>query len=98
VTELSPILKCCETHDDWGDLTEHLIELFPQLRAGDVVDVLRRARDAVTEFGLPETEHLQTVDIMARYQLMQLSGQMLSSARLDPETHHRGQSARLGGA
>jgi hypothetical protein len=89
MAELSPILKCCESHDGWGELAEHLIALFPDLRVGEVVDVLRRARDAATEFGLPEEEHLQTVEIMVRYQLLQISGQMASGARLDPENHHR---------
>jgi hypothetical protein len=32
---------------------------------------------------------LWTVEIMARYQLMQLSGQMPTAARLDPENHRR---------
>ncbi len=89
MTEQSPTLKCCETHDGWGDLAEHLIVLFPELRAGEVVDVIRRARDAAAEFGLPEIERLQTVEIMVRYQLMQLAGQMPSVARLDPENHRR---------
>jgi hypothetical protein len=89
MTELSPILKCCDTHDGWGELAEHLVALFPELRVGEVVDVIRRARHAVNEFGLPENEQLQTVEIMVRYQLLQISGQMVTGARLDPETHHR---------
>jgi hypothetical protein len=89
VTELSPIMKCCETHDGWGELAEHLVALFPELRVGEVIDVMRRARDAVTEFGLPDSEHLQTVEIMVRYQLLQISGQLVTGARLDPENHRR---------
>jgi hypothetical protein len=89
MTELSPILKCCESHDGWGELAEHLVALFPELRVGEVVDVLRRAREAVVEFGLPESEHLQTVEIMARYQLLQISGRIVTGARLDPENHRR---------
>jgi hypothetical protein len=89
MTELSPILKCCGSHDGWGELAEHLVDLFPELRVGEVVDVLRRARQAVAEFGLPENEQLQTVEIMVRYQLLQISGRMVTGARLDPETHHR---------
>jgi hypothetical protein len=96
MTELSPALKCCDTHDGWGDLAEHLITLFPDVRAGEVVDVLQRARDAAEEFGLPEDERLQTVEIMVRYQLMQLSGQMPTAARLDPENHQRAFSATTG--
>jgi hypothetical protein len=84
---LSPVLKCCETHDGWGELAEHLVALFPDVRVGEVVDVIRRARDAVTDFGLPEGEHLQTVEIMVRYQLLQISGQLVTGARLDPENH-----------
>jgi hypothetical protein len=89
MTELSRTLKCCDTHDGWGDLAEHLIVLFPELRSGEVVDVIRRARDAAEEFGLPEIERLQTVEIMVRYQLLQLAGQMPTAARLDPENHRR---------
>jgi hypothetical protein len=92
MTELSPIMKCCESHDGWGELAGHLVALFPDLRVGEVVDVMRRARDAVNEFGLPESEHLQTVEIMVRYQLLQISGRLVTGARLDPENHHRDQA------
>jgi hypothetical protein len=89
MTELSPIMKCCETHDGWGELAEHLVSLFPDLRVGEVVDVMRRSRDAAVEFELPENEQLQTVEIMVRYQLLQISGRLVTGARLDPENHHR---------
>jgi hypothetical protein len=92
MTELSYTLKYDDTSDGWGELAEHFIRLFPELRMGEVVDVIRRARDAAEEFGLPEVERPQTVEIMVRYQLMQLSGQMPTAARLDPENHQRDKS------
>jgi hypothetical protein len=92
MTELSPLRKCCETHDGWGELTEHLVALFPELKVAEIVDVLRRSRDAAVEFGLPENEQLQTVEIMVRYQLLQISGRLVTGARLDPENHQRNQA------
>lgn len=92
MTVLSPFMKCCETHDGWGELAEHLVALFPELRAAEVVDVLRRARDAAIDFELPENEQLQTVEIMVRYHLLQISGRLVTGARLDPENHHRDQA------
>jgi hypothetical protein len=89
MAELSPVLRCCESHDGWGELAEHLVALFPELRVGEVVDVMRRSRDAAVEFELPESEQLQTVEIMVRYQLLQISGRLVTGARLDPENHHR---------
>jgi hypothetical protein len=89
MTKLTPVLKCCESHDGWGEVAEHLVALVPDPRVGKVVDVMRRARDAVNAFGLPENEHLQTVEIMVRYQLLQISGHLVTDARLDPESHRR---------
>jgi hypothetical protein len=91
--ESIPIPRCCPSHDGWAELSHHLIELFPAIRAAEVMDVVVRSRASVENFGLPENEQLQTVEIMARYQLMQLSGQLPDNARLKPESH-LGRSAK----
>jgi hypothetical protein len=85
--ELIPTPRCCPSHDGWAELSQHLIDLFPAMRAPEVLDVILRSRASVEAFGLPENEHLQTVEIMSRYQLMQLSGQVPDNARLKPEDH-----------
>jgi hypothetical protein len=82
-----PTPRCCPSHDGWAELSQHLIDLFPTMRAAEVMDVILRSRDSVVAFGLPENEHLQTVEIMSRYQLMQLCGQVPDNARLKPEDH-----------
>jgi hypothetical protein len=85
--ELVPTPRCCPSHDGWAELAQHLIDLFPTMRAAEVMDVIMRSRASVEAFGLPENEHLQTVEIMSRYQLMQLCGQVPDNARLKPEDH-----------
>jgi hypothetical protein len=90
--ELIPTPRCCESHDGWAELAQHLMTLFPAMRAAEVMDVILRSRRSVEDFGLPEGEHLQTVEIMARYQLMQLTGQISDNARLKPESHAGRQS------
>jgi hypothetical protein len=84
-----PTPRCCDCHDGWAELAQHLIDLFPAMRAQEVMDVVLRSRRSVEDFGLPISEHLQTVEIMARYQLMQLTGQVPDNARLKPEEHAR---------
>jgi hypothetical protein len=85
--ELIPTPRCCDSHDGWPELSQHLIDSFRSIRSEEVMDVILRSRASVEAFGLPENEHLQTVEIMARYQLMQLSGQLPDNARLKPEDH-----------
>jgi hypothetical protein len=91
-----PTPRCCDSHDGWAELAHHLIVLFPAMRAAEVMNVILRSRRSVEDFGLPESEHLQTVEIMARYQLMQLSGQVADNARLKPESHTGRQSRAAG--
>jgi hypothetical protein len=84
---LTPTTRCCPSHNGWAELSRHLIGRFPAMRAAEVMDVIVRSRASVEAFGLPEDEHLQTVEIMSRYQLMQLCGQLPDNARLKPEDH-----------
>jgi hypothetical protein len=96
MAEVSSDSKCCPTHTSWTDLALHLIAAFPQIDAAEVVDIVARARRAEEEFRLPEDEHLQTAEVIARHQLLQLTNQGMPSPRLDPETHSRTRSATPG--
>jgi hypothetical protein len=84
-----PTERCCKVHTSWDELADHLVQRFPQIRDSEVVDVVVRSRRAAEDFDLPEDEHLETVELMARYQLLQLSGEMATTVRLDPESHRR---------
>jgi hypothetical protein len=91
-----PAPRCCPAHASWTDLVQHLIATFPQIDAAEVVDIVARARHAEEEFGLPEAEHLETAEVIARHQLLQLTSQGMPSPRLDPERHGRSHSATPG--
>ena len=81
--------RCCDTHDDWRTLAEHLVEAFPAVAAGDVLRELARARDAVVAFALDEKDQCGVAELMTRHQLLLLSGEARDIARLDPERHVR---------
>jgi hypothetical protein len=87
------VQRCCESHSDYLVLSRHLIVAFPGITGAEVVSVLGRARHAVESFGLPEAEHLWTVETIARYELLQLTGEMKSNARLKPEHRERPRAA-----
>ena len=82
--------RCCDSHDDWRTLAEHLVDGFPQVAAGDVLRELTRARDAVVAFSLDDKDQFGVAELMTRHQLMLLSGEARDIARLDPERHVRG--------
>src|SRR5437764_9915972 len=88
-TDLLQLRRCCESHDDWRTLAEHLVEEFPAVAAGDVVRELTRSRDAVTAFALDDAEQLPVAEVMTRHQLLLLTGEARDIARLDPERHVR---------
>jgi hypothetical protein len=92
-SDVEPLPRCCERHDDWRTLAEHLVDDFTELKAGDVVREIDRAKQATGQFGLAEAEQLQVTELMARHQLMLLSGRLSDVARLDPERHLRAGSA-----
>jgi hypothetical protein len=87
--ESVPAQRCCESHSDWTVLAEHLIRSFPQIEAGEVLDILLRTQRAEESFALPEAERLETAETVARYQLMQLTAESPDVARRDPERHRR---------
>jgi hypothetical protein len=73
--------------EGWVDLAHRMVERFPRITAGEVLENLARNRQAAKTFGLTEAEHLPTVEIMTRYQMMQLSGEVPDNARYKPEEH-----------
>jgi hypothetical protein len=87
MTESVAAQRCCASHLNWAVLAEHLIRGFPQITAGEVLDILLRTQRAEEAFGLSEAERLETAETVARYQLMQLTGQLPALVRLDPRHH-----------
>ena len=87
---VAPLQRCCDQHDDWRILAEHLVGEFTSLAAGDVLRELARAKAAVVTFELDESDQLGVGELIARHQLMLASGDVREVARLDPERHFRG--------
>jgi hypothetical protein len=87
--DATPMRRCCVGHDDWSTLTEHLLVDFSDLSDDQVVAQLLRARSAVQSFGLSIEEELHMGEVLARHQLMLLTGEIPDAARLDPEVHVR---------
>ena len=81
--------RCCPSHTDWTTLSEHLLSEFPELTISDVIQEVRRAKDAVEHVHLPSEEAVQIGELIARHQLAMRSGRLADVARLDPEQHAR---------
>lgn len=88
-TDVDPLPRCCDSHRDWRTLAAHLVADFNELAAGDVVREIGRAKGAVESFELDLRDQIGVAELMARHQLMLLSGRLVDSARLDPERHMR---------
>jgi hypothetical protein len=76
---------CCDSHKDWPQLTQHLVEGFPDVPLVEIVGIVNRTRRAVFDFGLAEADHLATAEVIIRHQLMQLTDPSGSPPRLVPE-------------
>lgn len=87
--EVEPLPRCCDSHDDWRTLAEHLVSDFVEVAAGDIVRELTRAKGAAESFGLAAADQIGVAELMARHQLMLLAGRIPDIARLDPERHVR---------
>lgn len=81
--------RCCQEHRDWPTLAQHLVDDFPDVGIQDVVRELRRAKQAADGVALPPAEALEVGELIARQQLMLLTGRLDDIARLDPERHVR---------
>lgn len=87
--------RCCASHADWPTLGSHLVRDFRDVEATVVVRELGAAKAAATGLGLPMADALQMSELIARHQLMMLTGQVSDGVRLDPESHSaRSQLAR----
>jgi hypothetical protein len=74
MTDLIRLQRCCPSHKGWPELTQHLVEGFPDVPLVDLVGIVNRTRRAEAAVGLPEAEHSQTAENILRHQLMQLVG------------------------
>jgi hypothetical protein len=74
MTDILPTQRCCESHKNWPELTQHLIEGFPDLPLEDILGIVNRTRRAEADFGLPEDERLATAEVIVRHQLQKLAG------------------------
>jgi hypothetical protein len=84
-----PMTRCCAVHTDWAELAQHLLSEFAEATMATVVRELRRAKTAVEEVGLEDADALAVGELIARHQLMLLTGRVDDAARLDPERHMR---------
>jgi hypothetical protein len=80
MTETIGTASCCGSHKDWPQLTQHLVESFPDLPLVQIISVVTRTRAAERRFGLPESEHLAAAEIIVRRQLIQLTLDAASGA------------------
>lgn len=80
---------CCVSHADWPTLAQHLLDEFSEVSISILVREISRAREAVAAAGLDAAEALHVGELIARHQLMLLSGRTSDIARLDPERHTR---------
>lgn len=87
------MLAITEASAEWAQLCQRLADRFPELPSGAVMDEVFRAKGAAEAFSLSESDQLDICERMARNHLMVRSGQILPSARLDPESHDRRRKA-----
>lgn len=81
------VTRCCERHPDWTTLGDHLCADFPAVLPGQVVRDLHEARSVTEAFGLNEPEALEVSELIVRYRLLLLTGEVADGARLDPQIH-----------
>jgi hypothetical protein len=94
MTEIVPAQRCCSSHTDWPQLTQHLVESFPDLPLVDIVGIVNRNRHAQGEFGPPPEQQLATAEIVIRHELTQLAGTngtptSLPTAQYGDDAHRR---------
>jgi hypothetical protein len=68
-------------------LADHLVREFAVVGTESVLRELADARDAVDVTRLDASEALRVAELIARHQLLLLTGDATESARLDPECH-----------
>jgi hypothetical protein len=48
----------CPSHANWPQLTQHLVEKFPDVPLVDIVGLVSQTREAEARFGLPAAQQL----------------------------------------
>lgn len=88
--EATPVTSCCDHHDDWPTLAQHIADDFADVPVGDVAAELRAAREAVASFQV-EDDALRILETIARHRLLQRADALDRVAGLDPQrrTDHR---------
>ena len=85
---VEPIPRCCDAHDDWTTLAQHVADSFPQAPLSDIARELRMAKDVIDMFNLGD-DALEVAELIARHRLMLSSGAIGDAAKLDPQPHNR---------
>ena len=85
--DCEPMARCCDRHDDWRTLADHLVAEFTDLPPDDVAAQLSNAKRAVEEVAMGDGDQLFVAELIARQQLLQRAGRAPAIARLDPEVH-----------
>jgi hypothetical protein len=67
---LGRIPRCCDVHDDWATLAQHLLDDFPTASIREVIRTLYKARTVVDTFGLAPQDALLVAELMTRHRLM----------------------------
>jgi hypothetical protein len=67
---LGRIPRCCDVHDDWPVLAQHLLDDFPTASIREVIRTLYKARTVVDGFGLAPPDQLLVAELMTRHRLM----------------------------
>lgn len=89
LTSSERLPRCCPRHESWSTLAQHIADAFPQVDLADITRELRNAREAVDSFDVGE-DALEMAELIARYRLMVVTGEIAESAKLDPQRHARG--------
>src|SRR4051794_11954368 len=88
--DVPPLPRCCPRHADWLTLGDHLVLDFTDVSAGEVLEELGVAQQAVDRVRLADDDGaLLIAELIARHRLMIKTGRLPDVARLDPERHHR---------
>lgn len=67
---LGRIPRCCDVHEDWPILAQHLLDDFPTAGVREVIRTLYKARSVVDTFGLAPQDALLVAELMTRHRLM----------------------------
>jgi hypothetical protein len=81
--------SCCESHETWEILFEHLLAEFPTVPPNRVLTLLSQANVSIGPYGLDRSTTLEMAETVARYQLGMTVADTVERARLDPDKRRR---------